>query len=248
MKLLVYALVVVGVLFIASAFLMAMAAKDFEKVTLAADSPCAQPGTGLLPGGFEGHIIALEFARSVCDVELIIGDDNHKNRAVMSRILNLDTYFILSYWLLFSILGFLMTREGSHWAMWLGLAVIICGTGAAFFDFIENSGIRQVVETPLANTTAAMALAIRDATLVKWCLSFVVSLLLAAALIYVNAGGVPRWIGIGSGILLLAGALVGFVGLRYNTLIPKTLLIQAPGLIGVIILSFRWPQVFLWKQ
>jgi hypothetical protein len=185
----------------------------------------------------------------VCDVEVIVGAQTHENRAVMRRVLKLDTFFILSYWLLFAVLGFLLTQGGSRWAMWLGLIAIICGTGAAVFDFIENSGIRQVLDTPLSATTPEMVIAIRDATLVKWCLSFVTSMLLAAALFYLDADGAsaPRLLGILSGISFMAGALLGLVGLRYNKLIPATILLQFPGLILLIILAFGWPQVFLWN-
>jgi hypothetical protein len=248
MKLFVYALGGLGILFIVTAVLMQVASSNFKPVIPAPESACPQ-AAGTLPGGFKGRVIAIEFARSVCDVEVIIGAETHENRAVMRRVLKLDTFFILSYWLLFAVLGFLLTQGGSRWAMWLGLIAIICGTGSAFFDFIENSGIRHVVDTPLSATTSEMVVAIRDATLVKWCLSFVTSMLLAAALLYLDADGAsaPRLLGILSGISFVAGALVGLIGLHYNKLIPLTVLLQFPGLIGLIILSFFWPQAFLWK-
>lgn len=257
MRIIVYALGVLGTLFIVTGVLQSIASRGFAPVKLAPDSICKAPADGSLPGGFNGRIIALEFATSVCDVEVIVGDvkttddvETVDNRAVVRQTLKLDTVFIIAYWMLFATFGFLLTQGGSRWAIWLGAAAIICGTGAAAFDFIENSGIRQVVDTPLSATTPEMVLAIRDATLVKWCLIFVTSILLAAALFYLDAQGrgAPRWIGIVSGVSFLTGALLGLIGLHYNRLIPLTVLLQLPGTIGLIILAFGWPQVFLWKH
>lgn len=248
MKSFAYGLGIVGLLFIASAALMIFASSKFEPVKLAPDSPCPQPPEGLLPGGFKGHIIAIEFARSACDVELIIGGEGHANRAVMKRVLSLDNLFILSYLLLYLLMGFLLMQSGSRWAAWIGMAAIACGIATAAFDVIENAGVRQVISTPLSATTPEMVLAIRDATLVKWCLSFVVSLLLAAALFYIDAEGWLWWVGFLSSVFFLVGALVGFIGLHYHKLIGLTIPLQFFGLLGLIYLAMFHPQVFLWKD
>lgn len=248
MRLLAQSLGVLGILFIVTGYLTQLPVKNSKPVAGGPDSKCTLPPDGF-PGGFKGPVIALEFAGSVCDIEGILGGDEHQNRKDIRSALGFDTYFIIAYWLFFVVMGVVLTQRGLQWVTWIGVAAILGGTGAAIFDFIENSRIRKVLDTPLAQTTSEMALNIRAATLWKWGLSFLTVLLLAATFFFLRDVGsrAAHWIALLTGISFAAAALLGFVGLRYNRLIPLTTLIQLPGLLGLIIISFKWPEAFLDK-
>jgi uncharacterized membrane protein len=167
----------------------------------------------------------------------------------MRRALDFDNFFIISYWLLFVSMGFLLTQRGSRVAAWLGALAILTGTLTAIFDLIENSRIRQVLTARLAETTDLMVFAIREATLLKWAFAFVTAALLAVTFFLVKSDGsrARYWIALLSGLSFAAAALLGFIALRHNRLIPLTVQLQLPGLLGLITLSFKWPEVFLEK-
>lgn len=239
-----YAVAALAALLILTTVCMGLLSGKFESNTT--ETPAGQ-----LPGGFSTsqRIIALEFARTPEDVRAIVGDLNHVNRQVMRKVIDVDTYFILAYGLLFALLGFMVARGESRWVCWLGFSIVICAIGTAVFDFIENSHIRQVIGTPLSATTTGMVIATRDATLIKWCLFFVTAMLLAGAFFSVNAEGNlwPLWLGRITGASLLACALVGLTGLHFIKLIPSAPVLLLPAVICLPALALLYPHAFRWK-
>ena len=178
-------------LFILVGVLMSLSGLDtrhkFEMVERPEQCPpapakdAAPASSNKLPGGFEGHVIAMELVRSKCDIAAIIGDLTHGNRAAMRWQLTLDTYLLIPvYWLLYTTLAVLLFQRPSHWARWLGAVVIVCGTAVALLDLAENARIGEALALSLSATTDLMAYAIREASLLKWALSFVTTGVLAS--------------------------------------------------------------------
>lgn len=239
---------VLALLFVVVAVYMETMAKGFTAVQPAQENGPCNFKAGELPQGLKGRVLAMEMVRSRCDVEAIVGDVSHANRGVMRGSLKVDTYgFIPVYWLLYVLLGLVLIRRGSHWAMWVGAAAIVCGTGAALFDLAENHRILNLLNLPLSVTTDEMAHAVRKVSLLKWALAFITIGLLSSILFSLNRS--PHWLlatpGPIAGVLLIAAAILGLFGLRSNYLLEWAPIPAALGLLYLGFVAGACPQVLL---
>ena len=196
-----------------------------------------------LPNGLSKPVLALELVKSRDEVEMVLGDGEGESskitRNMMKEDLKGDSYvFIPIYWLLLITMSWLLTRRQFNWATWAGIAAGVSVTGAAIFDYLENAGIRAVLDKPIAEITDQMALAIRRPSLVKWALIFIAMGLLAAIFWQRN------WIMLLAVAYLLI-AIIGLAGLIYHPAIEKAFALMGIIIIPVALLFTFWPKQFL---
>jgi hypothetical protein len=124
-------------------------------------------------------VLALQFVRSVEEVDWILGDAPSPDREVMRIKQKIDFAFIGAYSALLVTLALIVRRLGG-WKQATGIAAGICGIATGVFDVIENRAILNILDVPLRNTTPAMLNAIRQASVVKWSLAAATLILLSS--------------------------------------------------------------------
>ena len=209
------AIAIVSLLVLLVAVWMGVGARAFSCL----QEPC-------LPNSFRGHVAALEFARTVPDVQAIVGDLGNANREVMHRQLNRDFIFIGLYLVLYILLAVVLsrTRSVAPLLIVITVAAAVCTAG---FDVLENVRALQVLNVPLAGLDGFQVAGILDAAVIKWTFSFVTAALLSLAFRYGDSlSKLLR-------ALLLLTALIGLVGLVFHPSIPLSML---PLLIGLLVL------------
>ena len=192
-----------------------------------------------LPGGFGGHVLAMEFVRTGDDVDKIVGPPGHTNRATMRRKIEIDFVWIGCYALLFILVSILLGTRLFPSSVYLALIAAACGLFAAGFDVVENRGMLYALELTKDPATAEAFRGIREAALLKWTLSFVAMGLLAVT-----------FFGQGLGVSLVgycfaATAIVGFVGLWHNPLIGLSTTPLSIGILLLAVQALTWPDEFL---
>ena len=135
------------------------------------------------PPRFGDSQLALQFVRSVEEVDWILGDAPSPDREVMRIKQYVDYGFIASYTALLLTCSALVFRRGG-WRQEAGIAAGICAIATGIFDVVENRAILSLLDVPLRATTPAMLNAIRNASGIKWTLA-------AIALIFLLAGFLP---------------------------------------------------------
>jgi hypothetical protein len=130
----------------------------------------------------------------------------------------------------------MLFRAGIPTAKWLGPIAAISVIGAALFDWIENSRMLRAMSVDPANINDAMAVSIRQASLLKWGLFFFSIGLLGIILVW--RSGFLSVIG----AFFLLSSLIGLVGLRYHQMIPLAFLSLAVGVVGTAFVLVAWPQ------
>lgn len=162
-------------------------------------SNASQPARGI-----SDPVIALQLARSVQEVDDVLGESPSPDREAMRLKQYIDFAFIASYVALYLALAALFHSR-------LAIVMAICGAAAGTFDVIENLAILRIIDVPLTKTTQATIDAIRHPSLAKWALAFVATAI--AGWLFWRAGGrIMRVIG----ALDLAAAALGFYGLYDN--------------------------------
>jgi hypothetical protein len=134
------------------------------------------------PPRFGDPMLALQFARSTGDIDLILGEAPSPDREVMRIKQYIDFGFIASYTALFVLMSILAIRRGG-WRQAAGVAAGICALATGVFDVLENRAILGILDVPLRATTPAMIDAIRNASAAKWSLAAATVALLAASLV-----------------------------------------------------------------
>lgn len=207
---------VLAVLVVVVALFMAVKQGQFKK----------NPGE-ILPGGFRGKVLAMEFVSNTTDVEKILAPDVPHNREVMQTVLMIDFVWIGCYGLLFVTISMLLMRRRCPWARYLGFLAMIAGVASAAFDVRENRRILAVMsQFPYDQNLVNQ---VNDACLLKWTFGFVAIALLAIAFQDLN-NKLANWIS----IFFIVTAALGFIGLwRY----PLLGLISIPLLIALILLA-----------
>ena len=119
------------------------------------------------PRGGWPAALAIQFAGSVQDVDLILGDAPSPDREVMRFKLYLDFVFIPIYTGLLVTLSWLAMRRG-RWPKLAAGAAIVCAAGASVFDVAENLATLQIVNTPLQATSQAMIDLVTVTSDAKW--------------------------------------------------------------------------------
>ena len=158
------------------------------------------------PRGIQDPHVALQMARSVEEVDAILGDAPSPDREVMRIKQYIDFAFIASYAAVFVVVSRAVTPT-TRWAWVIG----VCGALAAFQDARENVDILRLLDTPLRETTQGMLSHLRVMSSGKW-----VSEALAMAALGVVTRRSRRWyLRLIAGVELAAPALMLW-GLIYN--------------------------------
>jgi hypothetical protein len=175
------------------------------------------------PRGISDPAIALEVARSLGDVDLILGDAPSPDREVMRIKQYIDFVFILSLTGLFVTLALMRMRQGG-WGQLVGLAAMICGVATAVFDLIEKRAILRILDVSLVQTTPAMLNSIRSAGAATWALSAVTLLLLSSSFRRSPVG-----------LFLVITAAMELYGLRDNRFLVWQVFPAAAALVGMLV-------------
>jgi len=157
--------------------------------------------------GINSPGLALQFARTPADVELVLGEYPSLDRITMQFKQYEDFVFIASYVGLFVTLGVLLARRGGASGI-AGIAGAICGFSAGVFDVLEDRAILAILDVRARDTTQNMVNAISRPSTAKWALSAVALGVLAAYF-----WRIPRWYARTTGWLAaaLALAIVGML-------------------------------------
>jgi len=133
------------------------------------------------PPRFGSPQLALQFARSVEEVDWILGDAPSADREVMRIKQYIDFGFIACYTSFLLTCSVLLVRA-SGWRQVVGIAAGICALATGIFDVLENRAILDLLDVRLRSTTPAMIQAIRSASSAKWTLAAVTVVLLVSGL------------------------------------------------------------------
>jgi hypothetical protein len=160
--------------------------------------------------GIEDPVIAIQAARSIADVDWVLGNAPSPDREVMRIKQRIGFAFIGAYTALLLILAVLLLRSGGAGRI-AGPAALICALATAGFNVAENLAVLRILDVPLYETTTPMIGAIRSASFAMWALAAVTLALLSA--LFLRS---PRFIMRGVGALFLVTAAMQFYGLRDN--------------------------------
>ncbi len=120
--------------------------------------------------GIDDPVIAIQAARSITDVDWVLGNAPSPDREVMRIKQRLGLAFISAYTALFLTLALLLLRAGGFGRV-AGPAAIICALATAGFNAAENLAVLRILDVPLYQTTAPMIGAIRSASFASWALA-----------------------------------------------------------------------------
>jgi hypothetical protein len=185
------------------------------------------------PRGIADPAVAMQVARSIGEVDLILSDAPSPDREVMRFKQRIDFVFIGAYTALFWTLAWLLMRDGG-WGWMAGPAAAICGTATAFFDVLENRAILRILDVPLYRTPPALIAAIRSASAAKWSLAALTLALLSGYFFRT-----PRWSVRLVGILFLIASAMELYGLHDNRFLVWQGLPVMAALAGIAVLLLR---------
>jgi hypothetical protein len=160
--------------------------------------------------GVEDPVIAIQAARSITDIDYVLGIAPSPDREVMRIKERLGFLFIGAYTALFLTLALLLLRvEGS--GRIAGPAAMICALATAAFNVFGNLAVLRILDVPLYRTTAPMIGAIRSASFATWALA-ALTLGLLSTFFFRS----PRFIMRSVGGLFLITAAMQLYGLHDN--------------------------------
>jgi len=181
-------------------------------------------GKRTLPAGVHSPVLAMELLTpDPIRVSQILGPngDPGDDRPQMIQQINWDWWFIVSYTVLFILLGILLYRRGDRW---VGFFILVLILPAAIFDVLENFAILGLLGVPTSASRfpSLLKLASRDSaprvwSLLKWALVFFLLLLSTRIYFDEQVPKVRRWIGYVAGTLAMIGSIVGLCGPVFNT-------------------------------
>jgi hypothetical protein len=189
------------------------------------------------PRGIADPGVAIQVARSIGEVDLILGEAPSPDREVMRFKQRIDFVFIGAYSALFFTLAWLLMRAGG-WGWAAGPAAMICAAGTAVFDVMENRAILRLLDVPLYRTPPQMIGAIRAASAAKWDLAGLTLALLSGYFFHS-----PRWGVRLIGVLFLISAAMDFYGLRDNRFLVWQGLPGLAALVGIGVFMLRLVRV-----
>ncbi len=180
------------------------------------------------PRGISDPSIALEVARSLDDVDYILGESPSPDREVMRIKQYIDLGFIASLTGLFLTLAWLLMRQGT-WGRVAGPAAMVCAAATAVFDGMEKRAILRVLDSSLLETTPAMVNAIRSASAAMWALAAVTLVLLSTLFRRSPVG-----------VLLFVTAAMELYGLHDNRFLMWQIYPALGALVGIAVKLLLW--------
>src|SRR5215210_2743540 len=190
-----------------------------------------------LPRGFTSPVLAMQMARSMQEVEMIVGEPGHRDRSEMREQQYMDFVFIVAYWLEFSLISVLLWRRSFRFAKALGVFAGLCATLAALLDVRENLSILKVLSTSPTPENNPLVHAVRHAAVPKWALLFVAMILLSLVFLgrrdWRLRSGLPF---LGTGLLFILTGWIGLIGLTtQDALLELIVMPMSGGLITLLI-------------
>jgi hypothetical protein len=200
-----------------------------------------------LPRGFTSPVLAMELARSMEEVEMIVGEPGHSDRSEMREQQYMDFAFIAAYWLEFSLISILLWRRNFRFAKALGVFAGLCATLAALLDVRENLAILKVLSVSPTPENDPLVLAVRHAAVPKWALLFVAMILLSFVFLgrrdWHQRSGLPFLV---TGLLFILTGSIGLIGLTTREALLELILIpMAGGMITLLIALWLAPAKLL---
>jgi hypothetical protein len=128
--------------------------------------------------GITDPVIAIQAARSVIDVDYVLGEAPSPDREVMRVKQRIGFAFIGAYTALLLTLSILLLRSGGLGRM-LAPAAMVCALAAAAFNLASGLAVLRILDVPLEETTPPMINAIRSAGFTSWALAALTLLLLS---------------------------------------------------------------------
>ena len=179
------------------------------------------------PRGIPDSEAAIQVARSVEEIDDILGDAPSLDREVMRFKQYLDLGLLASHTALLMVLAILLSRQGG-WAPVAAAAAIVCAAAAAVFTVVLDVAILRILDVPLVATTPSMMNAIHRASAAKWGLA-ALALALMASLLWKKGGWWSRL----TGALLLLTAVMMAYSFRDNRFFFYQRYAYATALIGI---------------
>ena len=158
--------------------------------------------------GVTDPVIAIQAARSIVDMDYVLGEPPSPDREVMRFKERIGFAFTAAYTALFLALSILLLRSAGIGRI-LAPAAIVCSLAAAGFNVASNLAVLRILDLPLEETTPPMINAIRSAGFVSWTLA-------ALALLFLSVYffRLPKLLPRATGALFAATALMQLYGLR----------------------------------
>jgi hypothetical protein len=190
--------------------------------------------------------LAMEFASDAREVDNFLGkrvDGDSAMRRKIRRALAWDNFYIPLYWLVFVGMSVLFSRRGwPAFAFWLAALAVLCATGAAISDYVENARTRTLLDA--AAVTEPLVRAAASASFWKWLLIAVATLALSPLFLW--AGGEWQvWAGRAAFLLYALGGLLivcGLLGGRAR-LVQAGFFLSGIGAVVPAVLFVVWPGV-----
>src|SRR5580658_4030988 len=117
--------------------------------------------------GIDDPVIAIQAARSITDVDWVLGNAPSPDREVMRIKQRIGFAFIGAYSTLLLTLALLLLRSGGLGRI-AGPAAMICALATATFNVVENLAVLRILDVPLYETTGHMIRALRSASFASW--------------------------------------------------------------------------------
>ena len=195
--------------------------------------------TRLPPHGLLMPALAIEFAPGVREVEELLGANGRDDglRAQMRKGLYGDYLFIAMYWLLLVLMSVLLGLRGGRWAVWAAVVAVVCATGAAIFDLVENLSIASLLDA--AAIDAKMVRNVASAGFGKWLL---ISVSMAALATLFLRGDWLALLGV-LHFLVAVGFTYGL--LRSPRVVEWAFLLNFVGVLAVGVIFSLWPRLVL---
>jgi len=166
-----------------------------------------------VPRNLGSPVLALEVARNVEEVDMILGPMPSADRLTMRLKTIQDFAFLTGYGLTFVLLALMLRKLEPLW----GNAALAVAIAAPLLDIIENAFILKICETPLDLTTQSTIDAMRYASYAKWACAFLAIGILTR--VYFAGRGklakVLAWIHLAIAIVGIAGLVIHPVLFNY---------------------------------
>lgn len=197
-----------------------------------------------LPDGYRGPVLALELVKSGADIPQIVGPASGRVAGFLKKHTYKDFGFIVVYLVFFVAVSLVVSQMYPGPARYIAWFAAGCAVLAGILDVVENMGMLRAIGGEATDTVAN---SIRYASLGKWALLFLFSLLVGSLMI-------PRGLFAPAGVLLVLAAVLGFSGVFLNLFRPKyywtfevSVLTMGAATFFLIIVFIFWPAKVLSK-
>lgn len=180
--------------------------------------------------GITDPVIAIQTARSIKDIDYVLGESPSPDREVMRIKERIGIGFAIAYGGLLLTLSLGLLRSGGIGRV-LAPAAMVTSLGAAGFNIASNLAVLRLLDVNLFGTTSAMVNSIRSPAFVAWALA-------ALALLFLSVYffRTPRVLARITGALFVITGLMQMYGLRDGQFL---VLASAPAAVALVLIAAR---------